>query len=73
MSVNLGGRFGYFYVLLGGGEGVIREGSFLLKSPGVGGGVSQEPGGCPQEIWGERGAKYFFAGPKFPPSNCLLS
>ena len=80
----LGGRFGYFLFFLlgrgkgefeapGGGGGGVR---FLLKIPGGGGGGVQEgegPGGCLRRIgdifWGGgRGAKYFFVGPKCPPS-----
>ena len=72
----LGGRFEYFYFfLLGEGEGGVR-------GAGRGGGGSicywkcQEGGGLPVGegrsaanwgIWGA-GAKYFFSGPKCPPS-----
>ena len=79
----LGGRFGYFlFFLLRGEEGGVRgerEGggsAFSLKIPG-GGGVPGEGGrgrggreGVCREFGGICwwGGKYFFSGPKCPPS-----
>ena len=66
----LGGRFGYFlFFLLGGGEG----GSSRRQGGGGGGFFIQSPRrGCRREgVWefgGGGGAKYFFSGPKCPPS-----
>ena len=54
-----------------------RGGRFLLKIPG--GGVSQAGGGGAGEglggcLWGiSGGAKFFFGGPKFPPSGIITS
>ena len=81
----LGGRFGYFlfFSVRGGGRGVrgARGGwegiGCLLKIPeGGGGGVSPGGGGAGRVSaanWGilrGGGAKYFFSGPKRPPSLC---
>ena len=72
----------FIFFLLGEGEGRVRGagrggggGRFLLKIP-RGGGVSGGGGGrgagrvsaVSWGIWGEGGAKYFFSGPKCPPS-----
>ena len=80
-SLKLGGRFGYFlfFSARGGGRGSPRrqEGGggihFLLKIPG-GGGFQEGPRGR-EGVCGELGnlggggAKYFFSGPKRPPSK----
>ena len=57
-----------------GGEG---GNGFLLKIPRGGGGFSGQVGGGSsgrEGVCGEfgGGAKYFFSGPKFPPSFSLL-
>ena len=70
----VGGRFGYFlFFLLGGVRGAGRGGGggFLLKIPG--GGVL--PGRVVGRVFVGNlggGAKYFFSGPKFPPSRVML-
>ena len=78
----LGGRFGYFlFFLLWGGEGGVRDGrrgagfGFLLEIPGGGeglqergGGGAEGLGGCLCGIGGGGLKKYFFGGPKCPPS-----
>ena len=69
----------YFFFCLGGGKGAVRgarrrRDDFLSKIP-RGGGVSQAggrgggegPGGLAGNL--EGGAKYFFSGPKRPPSK----
>ena len=71
----------FYFFPLGGGEGSPgRQGGggsvSVLKSPG-GGGVSQKRRGGPGRVsagnlWGG-GAKYFFSGPKCPPSKSQLS
>ena len=77
----LGGRFGYFYFFCSGeGKGVRgpRKGvggvGYLLKMPGGRSPRREEEGGpkgregvC-GELGGGGGAKYFFSGPKCPPS-----
>ena len=41
----------------------------VSQGRGVGGARGREgPGGCLPGIWGWGGAKYFFSGPKCPPS-----
>ena len=81
LSLYLGGRFGYFLFFFcsgrGNGESEVPGGGggvcFLIESPK--GGVSRTggadgPEGCLQPVGGfGRGlAKYFFSGPKCPPS-----
>ena len=69
----------WLFFLLGGGEGDSSRrqeeggGWFLLKIPGggvsrAGGGAQGRWGGRVFGNWGEGGSKYFFSGPKCPPS-----
>ena len=78
-SASGGGQGGVRGARRRGGEGV----GFLLKIPGGVGGVPQKrgggggtdgPRGCLQGIFfGGGGAKYFFSGPKCPPSHWSAS
>ena len=65
----------FYFFLFGGGEGGVRGAgrTISFENPRRGGllaggrGGGEGPGGCLREIWGG-GSKYFFSGPKFPPS-----
>ena len=69
----------FYFFLLGGGEGGVRGarrrgGRLFIENPRRGGGGVLQEGGGPRgqegvcREFGEGGAKYFFSGPKFPPS-----
>ena len=83
-SYRLGGRFGYFlfFFVLGEGKGGVRGagmgGSVFIENPRRGGSPAQEGPRGREGVRGKLGnlggvgAKYFFSGPKCPPSRFSL-
>ena len=72
----LGGRFRYFlFFSAREGEGGVRGARRGVGSVFGGGGLQEEegPGGCLRRIgdFSLGGAKYFFSGPKRPPSKWI--